>query len=150
VSYIIDFRVMCIRLIRLMLVEYVLSGVHMCSYPDSDIDRLLGQITWILGTAWEILALCLAVWIGIKHFCELQQASTGWAVEDCFTILIETHVFYFARWVPDLNVANLSHLSSTPVFLLLLAFSSLISLQKSWYANLRPISASDSSSSCQY
>jgi hypothetical protein len=130
VSFIIDSRLMCIRLIRLTSVELVLSGAHLCNYEDSDTNLFLLQTTWILGTAWEILALCLAVWIAIKHFRELQQASTGWGIGDCFTILIETHVFYFARWVPDLNVAILSHLSPTLVFLLLLAFSSLISLQK--------------------
>ncbi|KAJ8592186.1 hypothetical protein M405DRAFT_859994 [Rhizopogon salebrosus TDB-379] len=36
------------------------------------------------------------VWIAVKHFREL---PTGWAVGDCFTVLIETHVFYFASFV---------------------------------------------------
>jgi len=58
---------------------------------------VLVEITWILGFAWETLALSLAVWIAIKHFRELQRTSIGWAVEDCFTILTQTHVFYFAR-----------------------------------------------------
>jgi hypothetical protein len=57
----------------------------------------LTEITWVLGFAWEILALSLAAWIAIKHFRELQRPSTGWAVGDCFTILIQTQVFYFAR-----------------------------------------------------
>jgi len=78
-------------------VEYVLSGVHMCSYEIN--NTILGPITWILGTIWEFLTLCLAVWIAVKHFRELRQASTGGAVEDCFTVLIETHVFYFACFV---------------------------------------------------
>jgi hypothetical protein len=54
-------------------------------------------MSWIFGATWEILALCLAVWIAVGHFRELQRASTGWAVGDCFTVLIRTHVFYFAR-----------------------------------------------------
>jgi hypothetical protein len=45
--------------------------------------------------AWEVLTLCLAVWMAVKHFREKQWPSTGWAVMDCFTILIKTHVFYF-------------------------------------------------------
>jgi hypothetical protein len=137
-----SFRLMCIRLITLISVELVLSGAHLCSYQDSDKDLFLSQMTWTLFTTWEILALCLAIWIAIKHFCEV---SMGWAVGGCFTILIETHVFYFARWVPDLNAAILSHLSSALVFLLLLAFRSLISLPKSRYAHLRLIPASDQS-----
>jgi hypothetical protein len=118
-----------------------LSGAHLCNYEDSDTDLFLLQTTWILGTAWEILAFSLAVWIAVKHFREL---SMGWVVEDCFTILIETHVFYFARCVPNLNVASiLSQLISALVFLLFLAFSSSISLQQSMYAHLRPIFAFD-------
>jgi hypothetical protein len=50
-----------------------------------------------LGTTWAVLALCLAVCVAVKHFRELQRASTGWAVWDCFTILIRAHVFYFSR-----------------------------------------------------
>jgi hypothetical protein len=55
--------------------------------------------TWILvlGTAWQILALCLAVRVAVKHFRELQAASIRWTVTDCYTILIRTHVFYFIR-----------------------------------------------------
>ncbi|OAX41048.1 hypothetical protein K503DRAFT_780973 [Rhizopogon vinicolor AM-OR11-026] len=61
------------------------------------------------------------VWIVVKHFHEVQRPSTGWSVGDCFTVLVKTHVFYFA--------------SSTPV-LLFLPFSSATSLQSSLYANL--------------
>jgi hypothetical protein len=82
---------------RQILVEYSLSGTHMCLFNFSSTRFTQAQITWVLGTAWEIIALCLAVWISVKHFRELQRPSTGWAVGDCFTVLIETHVFYFAR-----------------------------------------------------
>jgi len=57
----------------------------------------LTSMTWVLVSAWETLALSLAVWIAIKHFRELQRTSTGWALGDCFMILMQTHVFYFAR-----------------------------------------------------
>jgi VanZ family protein len=69
----------------------------MCGYDLEGNSELLNGITWILGSAWETLALSLAVWIAIKHFRELQRTSTGWAVGDCYTILMQTHVFYFAR-----------------------------------------------------
>jgi hypothetical protein len=91
------FRLVCVRLTRQLLAEYVLSGTHVCGDNASSNSVFFTRITWILGTAWEILALCLAVWIVVKHFRELQRASTGWAVGDCFTVLIEAHVFYFAR-----------------------------------------------------
>ncbi|KAG1839914.1 hypothetical protein DFJ58DRAFT_916872 [Suillus subalutaceus] len=34
-------------------------------------------MTWILSTVWEVLALCLAVWITVKQFRELRRHSTG-------------------------------------------------------------------------
>ena len=69
----------------------VLSGQYLCLAVTFDI--LLTAITWILGTVWEVLALSLAVWIAIKHFREL---PTGWTIEDCFKVLIRSHVLYFA------------------------------------------------------
>jgi hypothetical protein len=69
----------------------------MCGDHFDGNNLFLVSITWVLGTAWEVLALSLAVWIAVKHFRELQRPSTGWAVGDCFTILMETHVFYFTR-----------------------------------------------------
>lgn len=94
-------RLECIGLIRWISEEYVLSGVHLCGYDDTLL--FLIQVTWILGVAWEVLALSLAVRIAVKHFRELQRPSTGWAVSDCVTVLIKTHVFYFARWGYKLN-----------------------------------------------
>jgi hypothetical protein len=88
------FRLVRVRLTRQILAEYVLSGTYIC---NEESPKNLTEMTWILGAASEILALCLAVWIAVKHFRELQRASTGWTVGDCFTVLIETHVFYFAR-----------------------------------------------------
>ena len=77
--------------------EFVLSGTHACGYIMDGDAQFLVNITWILGTVWEALALFLAVWIAVKHFRELRRETT-WAIGDCFTILVKTHVFYFARW----------------------------------------------------
>jgi hypothetical protein len=139
------FRLVRVRLTKQILAEYVLSGTHICieNLPRNDI-----QMTWILGAAWEILALCLAVWIAVKHFRELQRASTGWEVGDCFMVLIKTHVFYFARWARNSNATIFSHSSSALVLLPFLAFSSSSTLQTFWYANLWLTSASDQSLSC--
>jgi hypothetical protein len=83
--------------------EYVLSGAHMCGYQYQGDVLWWTEMTWVLTTAWEILALCLAVWIAVKHFRELQGPSTRWTVRDTFTVLVKTHVFYFARFVLDFN-----------------------------------------------
>ncbi|OAX33170.1 hypothetical protein K503DRAFT_775896 [Rhizopogon vinicolor AM-OR11-026] len=90
--------------------EYVLSGAHMCGYSFPDNIVLPEQMTWVLGTVWEIFALCLAVWIAVKHFREAQRPSTGSTVEDCFTVLVKSHVFYFASFVAasGLQLGNLS------------------------------------------
>lgn len=75
--------------------EFILSGSHLCG--SEPVNHVLVAVTWILGTLWEVLALCLAVWIAVKHFRELQRPPTGWtAVEDCFTMLMKSHAFYFA------------------------------------------------------
>ncbi|KAG1865864.1 hypothetical protein DFJ58DRAFT_911880 [Suillus subalutaceus] len=55
-------------------------------------------MTWILSTVWEVLALCLAVWITVKQFRELRRHSTRGIIGDCFTVLMQTHVSYFASF----------------------------------------------------
>jgi hypothetical protein len=77
---------------------YVLSGIHYCLsyYPEGKIPLLIGgDWEYVAGLIWEIITLSLAVWIVIKHFRELRQQSR-WNIRDCFTVLIQTHVFYFA------------------------------------------------------
>ncbi|KAG1785228.1 uncharacterized protein HD556DRAFT_1531711 [Suillus plorans] len=79
--------------------ELILSGTHQCQFDEADNMALLASITWILGTAWEVVALCLAVWIAAKHIRELRQHSAGGIIEDCFTVLMKTHALYFASFV---------------------------------------------------
>ncbi|KIK42348.1 hypothetical protein CY34DRAFT_151496 [Suillus luteus UH-Slu-Lm8-n1] len=57
-------------------------------------------MVWILTTVWEILALCLSVWIAVKHFRDLRRLgpSTGSMVGDCFGVLLKSHVLYFASF----------------------------------------------------
>ncbi|KIK40427.1 hypothetical protein CY34DRAFT_13740 [Suillus luteus UH-Slu-Lm8-n1] len=88
----------------------VLFGTSQCVYKvDGGDQRRMAEI-WILATIWEVLALGLAVWIVIKHFRELQPPSTGWTIEDCFTMLIKTHILYFAAFVA-VSCFNLGFLS---------------------------------------
>jgi len=88
--------------------EVVISGGYQCTAKGGDTHVIAKS--WILSTAWEVLALCLAAWIAVKHFLELRHSSTGWMVEDCFAVLIKTHVVYFAAFaaVSFFNIGLLS------------------------------------------
>ncbi|KIK42776.1 hypothetical protein CY34DRAFT_752330 [Suillus luteus UH-Slu-Lm8-n1] len=79
--------------------ELILSGFHMCYYDYEGDVRLQMSMVWMLNTVWEVLALCLSVWIAVKHFPDLRRLgpSTGSTIGDCFRVLIQSHVLYFAR-----------------------------------------------------
>ncbi|KAG1798961.1 uncharacterized protein HD556DRAFT_1525440 [Suillus plorans] len=81
--------------------EFILSGTYMCDYVNGENNLLLYSMLWILNTVWEVLALCLSVWIAVKHFRELRRLSrsTGSTIGDCFRVLIQSHVLYFASFV---------------------------------------------------
>ncbi|KAG2367002.1 hypothetical protein BDR07DRAFT_382387 [Suillus spraguei] len=81
--------------------EVILSGTYQCSISngEEDILILLDSIGWILSIVWEVLALCLTIWIAIKHFRELRQHSAGGILGNCFTVLMKTHMLYFASFV---------------------------------------------------
>ncbi|KAG2051470.1 hypothetical protein BDR06DRAFT_973786 [Suillus hirtellus] len=76
--------------------ELVLSGTYHCNVDYAGDSLFLSSLTWIFVTIWEITALCLAVWIAIKHFRELRRHPTRGIIGDCFTVLMKTHVIYFA------------------------------------------------------
>lgn len=78
--------------------ELVLSGTYQCTYNFVGVELLqrLTAIAWILIAVWEVFALCLAVWIAVTHFRELRRSSTRLTVGDCFTVLLKTHILYFA------------------------------------------------------
>ncbi|KAG2352458.1 hypothetical protein BDR07DRAFT_860900 [Suillus spraguei] len=59
--------------------ELILSGAHICGYPNLGNFRLLSSMFWVLNTVWEVLALCLSVFITVKHLCDLRRCglSTG-------------------------------------------------------------------------
>jgi len=75
--------------------EKILSGIHQCSENMSAEDTQLNAETAVPTTVWEVLALCLAVWIVIKHFHELQKSPTGANIRDCFAVLMKSHMLYF-------------------------------------------------------
>ncbi|KAG1784980.1 uncharacterized protein HD556DRAFT_1461039 [Suillus plorans] len=79
--------------------EFILSGTYQCEvdYPENIL--LLMSASWILSTAWEVLTLCLAIWIAVKHFREMRQHSEVGIFEDCFIVLMKTHMIYFASFV---------------------------------------------------
>ncbi|KAG1796270.1 uncharacterized protein HD556DRAFT_1535438 [Suillus plorans] len=72
--------------------EFILYGTYQCNIVYTGDSLFLTSTTWILGTIWEVLALCLAVCIAVKHFRELRRHSTGGIMEDCFTVLMQTHI----------------------------------------------------------
>ncbi|KAG1803926.1 uncharacterized protein HD556DRAFT_617311 [Suillus plorans] len=90
--------------------ETILFGTYQCIIVLDDDVALLIAMIWTLTAAWEILALCLAVWIVAKHFCELRQMPTGRGIiGDSFTVLIQTHLIYFASFF---TVSCLSFMAS--------------------------------------
>ncbi|KAG1813071.1 hypothetical protein DFJ58DRAFT_740119 [Suillus subalutaceus] len=90
--------------------ELVLSGTYQCSVDLGDNTDLSYFMYWTFITAWEVLALCLAIWIAVKHFRELQRPSTGWIVRDCFTALTKSHLVYFVSFVA-VSCFNFGYLS---------------------------------------
>ncbi|KAG2141201.1 uncharacterized protein EDB93DRAFT_643424 [Suillus bovinus] len=79
--------------------ELILSGTYQCSVQLGDNTNLTYSMYWTFITAWELLALCLAIWIAVKHFRELQRPSTGWIIRDCFMVLTKSHLLYFVSFV---------------------------------------------------
>ncbi|KAG2355205.1 hypothetical protein BDR07DRAFT_1426973 [Suillus spraguei] len=69
--------------------ELVLDGTYMCNYVYGNSFQLLFSI---------VLALCLSVWITVKHFRYLRRLgpSTGGC---CFGVMMRYHVFYFASFI---------------------------------------------------
>ncbi|KAG1798188.1 uncharacterized protein HD556DRAFT_1440530 [Suillus plorans] len=92
----------------------VLSGTNQCLIRYAE-DSLLDSVNWILTTIWEVLTLCLAVWIAAKRFRELRQHSAGRIIEDCFTVLMKTHVLYFASFVAVSCLQLIIDFSSIPL-----------------------------------
>jgi len=96
--------------------EMILSGMHMCSYGFEDDFQLFASMAWMLYTVWEVLALCLSVWIAVRHFHDLRRLgpSTGSTIGDCFNVLIKSHMLYFAGFV---GVSCLELVSLSPELL---------------------------------
>ncbi|KIK41197.1 hypothetical protein CY34DRAFT_222296 [Suillus luteus UH-Slu-Lm8-n1] len=80
--------------------ELILSGIYMCGYNYEEDVQLGMSMVWMLNTVWEVLALCLSVWIAVKHFRDMRRLgpSTGSTIGDCFRVLIQSHVLYFASF----------------------------------------------------
>ncbi|KIK37699.1 hypothetical protein CY34DRAFT_810116 [Suillus luteus UH-Slu-Lm8-n1] len=75
--------------------EIIVLGTYHCVIEGTDPSVAK---SWILITVWEVLALCLAVWITLKHFRELRRSRIGSTIRDWFTVLIKSHVLYFAAF----------------------------------------------------
>ncbi|KAG1760473.1 hypothetical protein EDD22DRAFT_954935 [Suillus occidentalis] len=96
--------------------ETILSGVHMCGYSYEGNFELLAPMVWMLNTVWEVIAMCLSVWIAVKHFHDLRRLgpSTGSTIGDCFRVLMKSHVLYFASFA---GVSCFELITISPAFL---------------------------------
>ncbi|KAG1767125.1 hypothetical protein EDD22DRAFT_327785 [Suillus occidentalis] len=105
-----------IALTHLALEELILSGMSACGEFYDGSSELLVSIIWTLTSFWEILALCLSLWIAMKHFRDLRRLgpSTGSTIGDCFRVLIQSHVLYFASFA---GVSCLELIGLSPAFL---------------------------------
>ncbi|KAG2107136.1 uncharacterized protein F5147DRAFT_837409 [Suillus discolor] len=91
--------------------ELILPGTYLCVYGMEGGEALFISMIWMLNTIWEVLALCLSVWVAMKHFREQRlNQSTGSTIGDYFRVLIQSHVLYFASFVSVscLQLANVS------------------------------------------
>ncbi|KIK32945.1 hypothetical protein CY34DRAFT_813961 [Suillus luteus UH-Slu-Lm8-n1] len=88
----------------------------MCGYGyEGDVELSISMV-WMLNTVWEVLALCLSVWIAVKHFRDLRRLgpSTGSTIGDCFRVLMKSHVLYFASFA---GVSCFQLITVSPAFL---------------------------------
>ncbi|KAG1738373.1 uncharacterized protein EDB91DRAFT_1249289 [Suillus paluster] len=92
--------------------ELIISGTHSCVFDYEEDTRILIAAVWALTAGWEVLVLCLAVWIAVKYFRDLRrlEPSTGSIIKDCYAVLIKSHVLYFASFaaVASLQLGFLS------------------------------------------
>ncbi|KAG1798238.1 uncharacterized protein HD556DRAFT_1440578 [Suillus plorans] len=100
--------------------ELILSDTYICGYVYDEDEQLWFSMVWMIYTVWEVLALCLAVWVAVKHFCDLRRLSrsTGSTIGDCFRVLIQSHVLYFARRACNVNAVILFCSSSAHISVL--------------------------------
>jgi len=79
--------------------EFILSGYHMCRWSPHDPDQVELDYEILVSTViWEIPAFVLAVWVVIKHFRERRQFPTRSTIGGFFTVLIQSHAFYFVAF----------------------------------------------------
>jgi hypothetical protein len=81
--------------------ELILSGIYMCGYGLEGDDELLALMFSTLNTVWEVLVLCLSIWIAVKELRYLRRLGrlTTSSIGECFRVLIQSHVLYFASFV---------------------------------------------------
>lgn len=80
--------------------ELILSSTHQCTYEvqrNEQLELLLAGV-WILRIVWEVIVLSLAIWIAVKHFCEMRRSFIEWSTGNCFAVLMRSHVLYFAAF----------------------------------------------------
>ncbi|KAG2043190.1 hypothetical protein BDR03DRAFT_943087 [Suillus americanus] len=100
---------------NLLSIKVLLYGTQ-CVYEIDASEQLRLFEAYTVATAWEVLTLCLAIWIVVKHLRELQPQSTRRIMGDCFTVLLKTHALYFVIFSTSssLNIGLMSpHFSAS-------------------------------------
>lgn len=72
--------------------ELILSGTYQCAFNVEGNIEILIALVWILTAVWEVLALCLSLWMAVKYFHDSRQLQQSTIVE----VLVKSHAVYFA------------------------------------------------------
>lgn len=72
--------------------ELILSGTYQCAFNVEGNIEILIALVWILTAVWEVLALCLSLWMAVKYFHDSRQLQQSTIVE----VLMKSHAVYFA------------------------------------------------------
>ncbi|KAG1861627.1 hypothetical protein F4604DRAFT_1787223 [Suillus subluteus] len=66
----------------------------------------LSSMTWILSTVWEVLALCLAVWITVNNFHEMRRHSTRGIIGDVFLAISCFQIGFFSSTLSGMPICH--------------------------------------------
>jgi hypothetical protein len=72
-------------------------GTYQCTVKLEGNDVLLCTMYFVLVIIWEIIAMCLAGWVTVKHTREMRRHSAGGTIRGCFIVLMKSHCIYFVR-----------------------------------------------------
>lgn len=74
--------------------ELILADNHLCAC----LENSEGHPQFVMGETrmFEVLALCLEVWVALKRFQKLKRPPTDYITRDSFAVSLKMSVLYFA------------------------------------------------------